>query len=149
MTSERVAVYEYEASADSGVWARMDKKMWLCWSGRRRLNGREYHGPLFSWWTDPPMLCKRQARVCPCSVCQQTSPTSVDLAELRAEVARTRSLVEAARVEMSGWLTREAMNPQNYGSEKTAYLAARDMVETRTFALLLALDSSTQEATNG
>ena len=74
--------YEYEPDALFGERRPLDKQTWLSWSGRRWLNGREYHGPVLPLGGTEPV--KRQARVCPCDVCQQTNPWRVDALEYRA-----------------------------------------------------------------
>lgn len=96
-----MTLYEYEPHALTGEWRPLDKTTWLSWSGRRRLNGREYHGPIF--YLGSKKKVDRQARVCPCDVCQQTNPWKVEvLAErprwhaAQAEVARLTRERDAA-----------------------------------------------------
>lgn len=76
--SSRSALYEYEPRQGVGR-IKLDKKTWLSWSGRRWLNGVEYHGPVFVLGTNTPV--KRQARVCLCDDCQRTDPDRVDSEE--------------------------------------------------------------------
>ena len=89
-----MTLYEYEHNALTDEWKPLDKKTWLSWSGRRRLNGREYHGPIFFLGTDEPVV--RQARVCPCDVCQQTNPWKVDALAYREQVTRLTRERDAA-----------------------------------------------------
>ena len=83
--------YEYEPHALSGERRPLAKRTWLSWSGRRWLNGREYHGPLIPLGGTHPV--KRQARVCPCDVCQQTNPWRVDALEYRAHAEEADRLL--------------------------------------------------------
>ena len=94
--TNREADYEYLSEDDTR--RRLDKRMWLSWSGRRWLNGREYHGPIFFLGTN--VLVIRQARQCPCSICQRTWATAdTFLATYGQEQANIRAahVLEAAR----------------------------------------------------
>jgi len=96
-----MTLYEYEPHALTGEWRPLDKATWLSWSGRRRLNGRDYHGPIF--YLGSKKRVDRQARVCPCDVCQQTNPWKVEVLaerprwhEALAEVVRLTRERDAA-----------------------------------------------------
>jgi len=65
------ALYEFIIRV-GGEWLTVNKTAWLSWTGHRKLNGREYHGPIFYFGTTR-LVTDRQARACPCIICQRTA----------------------------------------------------------------------------
>lgn len=62
----------YEISV-SGHCVSVDRELWESWTGRRYINGDEYHGPLFMMKSKTPY---QGTRVCDCNDCQPNlSPT--------------------------------------------------------------------------
>lgn len=52
----------------NGSWVATDKDIWDAWTGLRRINGEEHHGPVHPI-TRPEKIWSG-SRVCPCKTCQ-------------------------------------------------------------------------------
>lgn len=53
------------------MWIEVDEETWRSWTGLRRVNGTDHHGPVYSFLTPegaPPFTGKR---VCGCAACQE------------------------------------------------------------------------------
>lgn len=50
------------------AWVPADKDIWEAWTGLRRINGEDYHGPVHPV-THPDRIWTG-SRVCPCKTCQ-------------------------------------------------------------------------------
>lgn len=56
-------------------WLPSEEKIWLAWTGPRRRNGEDYHGPILP--LNQPNTTYNGPRECACSTCQSTvSPTN-------------------------------------------------------------------------
>lgn len=53
--------------SSSGNIISVDKTLWNAWTGRRYINGDEFHGPVFMIKTETPFTGNR---VCICASCQ-------------------------------------------------------------------------------
>jgi hypothetical protein len=53
--------------SSSGHLISVDKDLWGSWTGRRFVNGEEYHGPIKVMNSDKPFS---GSRVCSCPTCQ-------------------------------------------------------------------------------
>ena len=65
--------YEIEIERDKFEQSSYDE--WRAWTGRRFMNGEEYHGPIFLFKAENLMYKGR--RICPCKVCQATIDPAV------------------------------------------------------------------------
>ena len=52
-----------------GIWVATSEEIFRAWTGQRRINGDEHHGPVYSLGTE---IMYTGARVCACKDCQST-----------------------------------------------------------------------------
>ena len=63
----REAIYEVE---DSATWVEVPHSIFMAWTGCRRVNGADFHGPVYS--VDATRSKPWQgSRMCSCSACQE------------------------------------------------------------------------------
>ena len=55
-------------------WIEVKESVWKSWTGHRRLNGEDYHGPVYNLDTD---VVYNGARACGCSTCQSNVPPAL------------------------------------------------------------------------
>jgi len=64
----------HEISIGSDYIVRVTESLWSAWTGRRYLNGEEYHGPVYKMGTDSVYFGHR---ICTCSVCSESVPAQL------------------------------------------------------------------------
>jgi|DEB19_MinimDraft_3_1074340.scaffolds.fasta_scaffold16538_2 hypothetical protein len=54
----------------SGAWVEVDEDIFISWTGLRRINGEDYHGPVYNFnsGSETPYA---GSRTCKCGVCQE------------------------------------------------------------------------------
>lgn len=63
-----------EIAIGSGYVMRVTEALWSAWTGRRFLNGEEYHGPVYKMGTN---VLYTGSRSCQCRVCGETVPVGL------------------------------------------------------------------------
>lgn len=56
--------------SESNNWIEVTEDLFRSWTGLRRVNGEDYHGPIYNFGSDDVVYSG--ARTCGCSVCQST-----------------------------------------------------------------------------
>jgi hypothetical protein len=49
-------------------WVSVDERLWRAYTGFRRIDGTEYHGPIYGY--DTRAIWTKIRRDCPCNKCQ-------------------------------------------------------------------------------
>lgn len=53
-----------------GAWTEVTRDVWNAWTGRRMLDGEEFHGPVFGFGTT--QVARDVHRMCACKTCQDS-----------------------------------------------------------------------------
>jgi hypothetical protein len=56
--------------SESDTWIEVTEDLFRSWTGLRRINGEDYHGPIYNFGSEDSVYSG--SRSCGCSVCQST-----------------------------------------------------------------------------